>query len=64
MLNDWMLLHNELGRMWKWSWPNLKYNPDIFLERLGKTFNIINKDSWNPGQQSDWAPPEYKSEMF
>jgi hypothetical protein len=22
--------------MWKWQWPNLKYYPIIYLERLGK----------------------------
>jgi hypothetical protein len=43
------LLNNELRRIWQeLLWPNLKYYPSIFLQRLSKMTKILGQDNWYP----------------
>jgi hypothetical protein len=32
-----LLMGNEMERIWKWPWPNLRYDPGICMEGLRKT---------------------------
>jgi hypothetical protein len=31
------LMNNELEKLWKWPWTNLRHHPDTFLEKMKKT---------------------------
>jgi hypothetical protein len=47
----------------RWSWPNLRYDPAIFLEELRKTTENLCQDYWsladfNPG------PPECEGRVL
>jgi len=35
--NKWMITNDELGRMWEWTWPILRYSTSTCLEGLRKT---------------------------
>jgi hypothetical protein len=52
---------NELEGMWKWSWPNLRYHPNIFLVELRKTMKNVLQDSWCVDQDLNLVFP--KQEM-
>jgi hypothetical protein len=43
------------------SWPNLRYYPSIFLERLRKTAKGHSQDSRFPGRDMNPGPPAYKA---
>lgn len=50
-----------LERIWrKWSWPNLRYYPVIFL----KDFDILCQDCWSSGRDMTLILHEYKAELF
>jgi hypothetical protein len=46
------------------SWPNLRYYPDIRVERLKKTTKYLREDSWFRGQYLNPKPPEYKEGLL
>jgi hypothetical protein len=39
--NGSMMVNNELRRMWKWSFPKLEYQPDIWLRGRRKTTKTL-----------------------
>jgi hypothetical protein len=44
-----------------WSWPNVRYCPQICSEVLRKITTMLNQDSWSPDQDLNLGPPEYLS---
>jgi hypothetical protein len=48
----------------KWSWPNLRYYPDIYLEGFRKTMENLSQDSQFSGQDLNPGPPQYEVGML
>jgi hypothetical protein len=42
-------------------WPNLRYYPSIYLERLRKTTKTLSQDTRCPGRDSSPSTPEYET---
>jgi hypothetical protein len=47
----------------RWS-HNLRYNPGIFLEELGKNTKSLAHDSPSPGRDLNPGPPEYEARVL
>jgi hypothetical protein len=65
MSDGWMIVNNELERVWKevlMAW--LDYCAVIFLEKLRKTTVNFSQDTWCPIWDLNEAPPEHKSEAL
>jgi hypothetical protein len=58
MIMNW----KECGR--KWSWPNLRYCPSIFLEKLRKTTKSPYQDRWSSGLDFNVGPHEHKARII
>lgn len=46
------------------SWPNLRYYPDNFLEKLKKTTKFLTQDNELPGPDLNPGPPDYEAKVF
>jgi hypothetical protein len=49
------------GRKWSWA------NQGTILQSPGRTEETVrncSQDSWHPGQDSNWAPPKYRSRVL
>jgi hypothetical protein len=46
------------GCGWEWLWPNLKYDHDIFIERLRKAMHNLSQDIQSLGQYLNPGSPE------
>jgi hypothetical protein len=53
-------MNDELDRIWKRLWPNLRYYPTICLDGLGKTTNL-SQDFWSLSRDFNLGPVEYKA---
>jgi hypothetical protein len=51
----------ELERMWKWSWPNLRHYHGIYLEGLRETTKTLKQDRLSPGTDLKPEPSEYET---
>jgi hypothetical protein len=47
----------------KWSWPDVKYYPNICLDVPRKTTNL-SQDSWSRDEDLNTGPPEYKPRVW
>jgi hypothetical protein len=45
----------------KQLWPNLRYDPSIYLEGLRKTMENISQDSQSSRQDMNLSHPEYEA---
>jgi hypothetical protein len=52
---------NSKGFGRKLSWPTLKYNPDVCLERLRKPTENLSQNRWPPVLDLHPRPPEYET---
>jgi hypothetical protein len=58
--DDWRMTDWK-GFGWKWSWSNRDTIPSFVSKRLTETAKMLSQNSRVPSQDSNRAPPEYKS---
>jgi hypothetical protein len=57
-------VNDELERIWKWPWPNIKVLYQNSPGATEKKHKNLGQNSWFPGQDLNLGPPKYERRVL